>query len=317
MFGIAIKKEHHMIRKLLVVTAALAIPVGVIAAGGVAGAKTVVPPDPSQTLAISANVNFSLGLSADGTPTTAKTSSTTIDNETLAGQDGNGHASTAAITSLVNVASKTTGCKTIVTPTALAQQSSVDPPFGPVSFSTSTDPAAGTDSANQESADASSLGVPAACITAKVKSSKTGTTYTLGAAKENIAGSLAGFASTGASSLGKALKTIDVTVTDSALSDSPITYEIKTSSTQEVIGGCGGSSGSSSEVGFLASGTIGAPKADKGQPASLTACLGTVTSGTGGAQGQSFLAVLASGNPAEVINSVEVDNTFSSLKIGS
>jgi hypothetical protein len=317
MFSTAIKKEHHMIRKLLVVGAALAIPVGVMAAGGVAGAKTVVPPDPSQTLTISADVGFSLGLSLDGTPTTSKTAATSISNETLTGHDGNGHGSTATITSTVNVNSKTTGCKTIVTPTALSGESSVHSPFGPVVFTTSTDSAAATDYLSQESHDASNLGVPAACITAKVKTSKTGTTYTLGAAKENIAGSLGSFASTGASSLGKALKTIDIQVTDSALSGSPVSYELKTSTTNEVIGGCGGSSGGASEVGFVASGTVGAPKADKGQPAVLTACLGTVTSGTGGAQGQSFLAVLESGNPNEVINAVQVDPTYSTLTIGS
>ena len=128
---------------------------------------------------------------------------------------------------------------------------------------------------------------------------------------------MGGFAQTGAASLGKALKTIDIQVTDTALSDSPISYELKTTTTNEVVGGCGGSSGNSSEVGFVASGTVGAPKADKGQPAKLTACLGTVTAGTGGAQGQSFLAVLESGNPAEVINAVAVDPTYSTLTIGS
>jgi hypothetical protein len=317
MFGITTKKEHHMIRKLLVVGAALAMPVSVVAAGGVAGAKTVTPADPSQTLAISATVNFSLGLSSRGTATTEKDSNTTISDETLSGHDGNGHASTAAITSLVNVASKTTGCKVSVTSTSLGQQSKVDPPYGPVVFNSQSDANAASDVAAQETADANSIGVPAACITDKVKtSSKTGTTYTLEAAKENIAGSLAGFASTGASSLGKALKTIDITVTDGGLTDSPITYVLKTTSTQEVVGGCGGSSGDNSEVGFLASGSVSSPKADKGLSASLTACLGTVTQGTGGAQGQSFLAVLESGNPNEVIQGVQVDPVYSSLAIG-
>jgi hypothetical protein len=307
-----------MIRKLLVVAAALAMPVGIVAAGGAAGAaKVVVPPDPSQTLAIGATVNFSLGLSSRGTPTTSKTSETTISNETLSGHDGNGHSSSATITSSVDVLSKTTGCKVSVTSSSLGSQHSVDPPFGPVTFNSQSDVNAASDVAAQETADANSLGVPGACITAKVKtSSKTGTTYTLEAAKENIAGSLAGFASTGASSLGKALKTIDVTVTDGGLTDSPITYVLKTTSTTEVIGGCGGSSGANSEVGFLASGTVSGPKVDKGQAASLTACLGTVTQGTGGAQGQSFLAVLESGNPNEVIQGVQVDPAFSSLAIG-
>jgi hypothetical protein len=69
-----------MIRKLLMVAAAAAVPMGAIAAGavgaGVAGAKTVIPLTPASC-AISGTVTFAApGISLPGLPTSNKTSST-------------------------------------------------------------------------------------------------------------------------------------------------------------------------------------------------------------------------------------------------
>jgi len=74
-----------MIRKLLVVAAAVAMPVTVIAVTGVtAGAKTVVPPDPAATCSISATITFAPpGISNNGSVGTSKTSTTTTSGETF------------------------------------------------------------------------------------------------------------------------------------------------------------------------------------------------------------------------------------------
>ncbi len=51
-----------MIRKMLVIAAAIAMPVSAVAVtaftSGVAGAKTVVPPDPAVTCSVSGTVTF-------------------------------------------------------------------------------------------------------------------------------------------------------------------------------------------------------------------------------------------------------------------
>ncbi|MGP0108738.1 MAG: hypothetical protein ACLPR9_07725 [Acidimicrobiales bacterium] len=68
-----------MIRKILVVAAAIAMPVSIIAVTGtVAGAKTVVPPDPAVTCSVAGTVNFAgPGLSAAGSTEPYKTSVST------------------------------------------------------------------------------------------------------------------------------------------------------------------------------------------------------------------------------------------------
>ncbi len=79
-----------MIRKLLVVAAAIAMPISVVAVTGVtAGAKTVTPPDPAITCSVSAAVNFaSPGISTPGSVSTSKTSTTTTGSETFGTASG-------------------------------------------------------------------------------------------------------------------------------------------------------------------------------------------------------------------------------------
>ncbi len=101
-----------MIRKLLVVAAAVAMPVTVIAVTGVtAGAKTVVPPDPAATCSISATITFAPpGISNNGSVGTSKTSTTTTSGETFGTVAGDpacsGSAPNLAITSKSTKCSK-------------------------------------------------------------------------------------------------------------------------------------------------------------------------------------------------------------------
>jgi hypothetical protein len=98
-----------MIRKMLVIAAAISMPIAAVTAigmtSGVAGAKTVVPPDPDITCTVSATVNFaSPGLSQAGSITTAKTSDSTTTPTIFGGSgcSGGGGANT--------IASKNTKC---------------------------------------------------------------------------------------------------------------------------------------------------------------------------------------------------------------
>ncbi len=78
-------------------------------------------------------------------------------------------------------------------------------------------------------------------------------------------GSWSNFAASGASTIQKSLKKLSFTINS-------IAYTSKTTSASEVVGGACGS-----EVGFQLTGSISGPKQDKGQSATLLACLGTVT----------------------------------------
>ncbi len=84
-----------MIRKLLVVAAAIAMPVSVVAVtGATAGAKVVVPPDPAITCSVNATVNFAApGISTPGSVSASKTSTTTTTSESF-GKVSGGHACT-------------------------------------------------------------------------------------------------------------------------------------------------------------------------------------------------------------------------------
>jgi hypothetical protein len=79
-----------MIRKLLVVAAAIAMPVSIVAVtGGVASAKVVVPPNPPVTCTVSATVNFAApGISTPGSASLAKVSTTTTTSETFGTKAG-------------------------------------------------------------------------------------------------------------------------------------------------------------------------------------------------------------------------------------
>jgi hypothetical protein len=96
-----------MIRKMLVVAAAIAMPLSVIAAtGGTAGAKGVKPPpNPPVTCTISATVNFAPpGISNAGSADSSKTSTTTTSSQTYGGSGCSGSAAG------VNIVSKSTKC---------------------------------------------------------------------------------------------------------------------------------------------------------------------------------------------------------------
>jgi hypothetical protein len=98
-----------MIRKMLVIAAAVAMPVSVIAAvggtSGVAGAKPG-PPDPGVTCTIGATVTFATpGLSTNGqVGTGVKTTDTTVSGETLGG------AGCVGSSSINPIVSKTVKC---------------------------------------------------------------------------------------------------------------------------------------------------------------------------------------------------------------
>jgi hypothetical protein len=76
-----------MIRKLLLVAAAIAMPVSVVAVTGVAAsAKTPAPPDPAVTCTVSGTVNFAPpGISKNGAVSASKVSTTTTSATTFGG----------------------------------------------------------------------------------------------------------------------------------------------------------------------------------------------------------------------------------------
>jgi hypothetical protein len=198
-----------MIRKMLVIAAAIAMPVSVIAVTGVtAGAKVVVPPDPAVTCSVSATVNFaSPGISTPGSVQAGKTTTTNTTSESF----GGGCTGTAPPNMIASSGVKCTGV--------------------------------GTPSSNT------------ACP------GKKPTMYGYG--------SWQNFEDTGTASIQKALKKLNFTING-------IAYSAKTTASAQIVGGvCG------SEAGFQVSGTIAAPKNDKGQTFNLNACLGAATAAPG------------------------------------
>jgi len=203
-----------MIRKMLVIAAAISMPIAAATAvgmtSGVAGAKTVVPPDPDITCTVSATVDFAPpGLSQAGAVTTAKDTFTSTTATTFGTKSG--QASCAGGGSTNSIESKATKCA----------KKGTQPASNP------------------------------ACVPG-----------------ENGYDSWGNFESGGTTSIQKALKKLNFTLNG-------IAYETKTTGSAEVVGGACGS-----EVGFQIVGTVKAPKQDKGQTSTLTACLGAIT-GTG------------------------------------
>jgi hypothetical protein len=227
---------------MLVIAAAIAMPVSVVAVsavtGGVAGAKTVVPPDPAVTCSVSGTVTFaSPGLSNSGAAEAAKTSTATTTpvqfGDGCTGQGANGNSITS---------------KSIKCAKAGKTQPASNPACEPGEY--------GYDSWNN-------------------------------------------FETGGTTAIQKALKKIFFTING-------IAYESKTSSSAEVVEGtCG------PEVGFQLTGTVAAPKQDKGQSAVLTACLGAVT-GSGETSSTNFFNDI--GGPGTV-TSAQIDPTYSTVEI--
>ncbi len=114
-------------------------------------------------------------------------------------------------------------------------------------------------------------------------------------------GSWSNFTSAGTSSIQKALKSLNFTING-------IAYQTKTTSATEVINGvCG------SEVGFQIVGTVKAPKADKGQTSTLTACLGAIT-GSGLKPGDDFFH--AAIDQIGTVATAQIDPAVSTVHVG-
>jgi hypothetical protein len=233
-----------MIRKMLVIAAAVAMPMSVIGAiagtSGVAGAKGAAPPDPGVTCTIGATVTFAPpGLSVNGqVGTGVKTSDTNVSDESLGG------AGCVGSTSIAPIVSKTVKC--------------VKNEPGQPSSNPGCDGVKGTEGW----------------------------------------GSWGDYADTGTASVLKDVKKLDFTING-------IGYETKNTSASDVS--CAGG-----EVGFQISGTVGAPKNDKGQTDVLTACLGAVT-GTD-LQGPDFQNNLFAPEPTTVATA-QIDPLTSSIVI--
>ncbi len=99
-----------MIRKMLLVAAAIAMPVGVVAiTGGTAGAGSPTPPDPAVTCTVSATVTFAPpGISKPGSITTSKTTTSSTSTTTFGGTGCTGSAPANTITSKATKCSKKT-----------------------------------------------------------------------------------------------------------------------------------------------------------------------------------------------------------------
>jgi len=233
-----------MIRKMLVIAAAVAMPMSVIGAiagtCGVAGAMGAAPPDPGVTCTIGATVTFAPpGLSVNGqVGTGVKTSDTNVSDESLGG------AGCVGSTSIAPIVSKTVKC--------------VKNEPGQPSSNPGCDGVKGTEGW----------------------------------------GSWGDYADTGTASVLKDVKKLDFTING-------IGYETKNTSASDVS--CAGG-----EVGFQISGTVGAPKNDKGQTDVLTACLGAVT-GTD-LQGPDFQNNLFAPEPTTVATA-QIDPSTSSIVI--
>jgi hypothetical protein len=100
-----------MLRKILLLAAAVALPVGVLTlavSGGVASAKGKAPNGP-VACSISATVNFAApGISTPGSESTKSTSKTTTANETL-GNDGDTCAGTGKALKITSASTECTG----------------------------------------------------------------------------------------------------------------------------------------------------------------------------------------------------------------
>ncbi len=230
-----------MIRKLLVVAAAIAMPVSVVAVAGtgVAGAGTPPTPNPPVTCSVSGTVTFaSPGLSQAGSAEAAKTSVSTTTPTTFGDGCTGGSATGYSITSKsIRCAKKATDPEPASNPGCQVGEY-------------------GYDSWNN-------------------------------------------FETGGTTAIQKALKKLSFTING-------IAYSTKTTSSAEVVeGACG------DEVGFAITGTVSAPKADKGQSAVLTACLGAVT-GSGETSSANFFDDI--GGPGTV-TSAQIDPAHSTVAI--
>ena len=228
-----------MIRKLVVIAAAIAMPVSLMAVvagagGGVAAAGG--SPNGPITCTVSATVNFAKpGISNAGSVSTKSSSTTEAKDDVLGGSGCTGTGSTLKIKS----------ASTLCT-------------------------GAGMPSSNP------------ACFT--------------GSKAEYGYDSWNNYETGGASSL-SSLKVLKFTIND-------IKYQIDDLSGTAV--GC-----ADSEVGFSLTGTVKAPKADKGQSADLTACLGSVT-GTGLTETSNFAGDI--GGPGTV-ETAQVNPATSTIAI--
>ena len=98
-----------MFRKLLVVAAAIGMPISMLAmAGGTAGAaKVVTPPDPAVTCSVSGTVTFAPpGISQAGSASPSKTSITTTSAPTFGGGCTGGGTGNTIVTKSVKCAKK-------------------------------------------------------------------------------------------------------------------------------------------------------------------------------------------------------------------
>jgi hypothetical protein len=228
-----------MLRKMLLIAAAVAMPVGAIAVtAGTAAAKVVVPPDPAVTCSVSGTVLFAApGISTAGSVSLSKTSVTTTTPTTFgAGCTGGGGANT--------ITTKSVKC------------------------------------------DKHTAGLPVsnpACVPGS-----------------DGYGSWANFVAAGSTSIQKALKKLNFTING-------IPYQTKTTAASEVIlGAC------VSEVGFQVVGTVKAPKQDKGQTSTFTACLGAITGS--GLDQSTFLG--AAGDGVGTVATAVIDPAVSTVHVG-
>jgi len=230
-----------MIRKMLVIAAAIAMPVSVIAVSGVtAGAASKPPPDPAVTCSVSATVNFaSPGISTPGSVHASKTSTTTTTSESF----GDGCTGSAPANNIVSDGVKCTGPST---------------------------PSSNT-----------------ACTAKKP------TTYGYD--------SWSNYASTGTASIQKALKKLSFTINS-------IAYSAKTTASKTI-------SCADSEAGFQVSGTISAPKNDKGQTFTINACLGASTAAPGSAPLNSTSNFAANAFGPGTIASAQLDPATSTISV--
>jgi hypothetical protein len=236
-----------MIRKMLVIAAAIAVPMSAVAvigvAGGVAGAAAG-PPDPPVTCTIGATVTFAApGISSNGqVGTGVKSTQTTVSSETLGGAGCVGSSSINPITA-----------KTVKCVKGQPGQPSTNPGCNGVKGTEGWD-------------------------------------------------SWGDFASTGTATILKSTKKLNFTING-------IAYQTKNTSASAVS--CAGG-----EFGFQISGTIKAPKNDKGQTDVLTACLGTVT-GTSlqGSMPFMFQNQVFAPDPTTVATA-QIDPATSSVAIG-
>ena len=105
-------KEQKMIRKLLLVAAAGAVPIGLVAMGAVGSgvanaAKGPPPPSPTVNCALSGTINFAPpGLSFLGTTTSSKDNTTTVSGVSYSGCTGY----TASSASSLSIVTKNSKC---------------------------------------------------------------------------------------------------------------------------------------------------------------------------------------------------------------